>query len=372
MIEAVSQRIGVAVERLCGAGESQIVAPDGTVLAIAPKTGEAVVVAEIDPTQADHKLRPDGTDVFAARRPELYRAIAAPPGTRNYQPGAAQIAAAVLQPTSHALNELAAAVRQAALSGLALIVLPELCCFENGLVHDPSEAASRSLVAISALCKALADSDAYVATSFVKATADGFAHIGALLHREGVVLQQPQLHRSARHAGWCNTLGDALDTVALPWGRLALVVGDDALYPETFRLATLQDAEVIAAPLQLFERWEMEFGLLERAAENRLSVVAASRPVSALGEFGTSAILTVSEDFTLWTEWKTRPFDGFISYPLVTRATHAAGLTRAAIYPANAANRLVSQQTDLVDSRPWWWLEPLVAVAPVVDTNYKF
>ena len=37
-----------------------------------PLTGEAVVVADIDVSLADDKTRPDGTDVFAARRPEAY------------------------------------------------------------------------------------------------------------------------------------------------------------------------------------------------------------------------------------------------------------------------------------------------------------
>ncbi|MDA0638623.1 carbon-nitrogen hydrolase family protein, partial [Nonomuraea sp. MCN248] len=44
----VSAGLKVPAEWLHGAGESQIVAPDGTVVARAPRTGEAVVVAEID------------------------------------------------------------------------------------------------------------------------------------------------------------------------------------------------------------------------------------------------------------------------------------------------------------------------------------
>ena len=40
--------MGVPGDMLAGAGESQIVAPDGTVVARGPREGEAVVTADID------------------------------------------------------------------------------------------------------------------------------------------------------------------------------------------------------------------------------------------------------------------------------------------------------------------------------------
>lgn len=71
MREAVAARLKIDPSFLEGAGESQIVAPDGTVLAKAPMKGEAVVFADIDLSEADNKLRPDGTDIMSTRRPEL-------------------------------------------------------------------------------------------------------------------------------------------------------------------------------------------------------------------------------------------------------------------------------------------------------------
>ena len=59
-----------------GAGESQIVAPDGEVLAKASKDREEVVCADIDVLAADRKDRPDGSSLFAWRRPKLYAALA--------------------------------------------------------------------------------------------------------------------------------------------------------------------------------------------------------------------------------------------------------------------------------------------------------
>jgi predicted amidohydrolase len=355
MIEAVAARIKVPADRLHGAGESQILAPDGTVLAKAPRAGEAVIWADIDLSAADNKQRPDGTNIIANRRPELYREIAEQPQARNYQPGAAQIEAAVYQPAAKgeaAIEEAANAVREAIAAGITLIVLPELFCFADGRVCNAQAATEVSARAITALTNALQASNSYVITSLV----ENDQHVGLLLNCDGVLLKQPQLHRSERHAAWATEPGDELRTIDLPFGRLAIIVGDDALYPELFRVAAIHNVEVVAAPLQIVEVWELTTGLLERAAENRISIVAASRP----SPVGASALITNSEDFTLWTEWKNRPFDGNINYPLITRATAEPGLTRATIYPANAGNRLISQQTDLVDGRAWRLAAPLV------------
>ncbi len=111
----------------------------------------------------------------------------------------------------------------------------------------------------------------------------------------GIVLRQPQLHACAR-LDWASTLGDGLQVVDLPWGRLALVVGDDALYPETFRLAAFQDVDVVAVPFTTQTPADLDPLLLERAAENRINVAVASRR----GAAGGGALFPLSADFTLW------------------------------------------------------------------------
>ncbi len=76
LLEPVSQATSIPAHFLHGAGESQIVAPDGRVLAKGPRMGEAIVIADIDPRDADDKRRPDGTDIFAARQPNAHGASA--------------------------------------------------------------------------------------------------------------------------------------------------------------------------------------------------------------------------------------------------------------------------------------------------------
>jgi len=358
MLEVAAARLKIAPHFLHGAGESQIVAPDGTVLAKAPREGEAIVVAEIDVSEAANKLRPDGTDIIATRRPELYAALGQAPVAHERQIGAATAQAAVLQLSANgpeAVAEAVEAIPQAARAGVQFLVLPELFHLRDGRVEEIENALAESAKMLAVAEEAVrAAGNIYVAVSAVEQVNGLLQHVGVLLGPNGVLLRQPQLHACGRHP-WISSWGDRLLFTDLPFGRAALILGNDSIYPETFRLAVLQDVEIVAAPTTLLEKWEMETGLLERAAENRLNVVAASRP----SEIGTSAVIAITEDFTLWTEWK-RPFAGNINYPQVTRATHRPGLTRAEIHPAAAANHTISHRTNLVEGRPWQLAEPLL------------
>ncbi len=329
MAQVVAGRLKIPAEAIAGAGESQILAPDGTVLAKAPKLGEAAVFADIPVDTAFDKRRPDGTDILASRRPDRYAPLADSPLPQPPHPAAERVAAAVYQPASDRPDGIIQAIREAAGSGVQLLVLPELSLEADG---------------VTAIQNALHGSDCLLATSL----AESAYHVGVLIGARGVLLRQPQMHACGRHP-WATRLGDALNVISLPWGRLALVVGGDSIYPEVFRLVALQGANVVAVPTRILEKWEVETGLLERAAENRMNVVAASQP----SEAGASLILALDKDFTLWTQWE-KNFDGNINYPLVTRASEKPGLTRADIFPALAANKVISQKTHLLDNRPWW------------------
>ena len=143
-------------------------------------------------------------------------------------------------------------------------------------------------------------------------------------------------------------------------GALAVVAGEDTIYPEVFRLAAIQDVEVVLCPSHVVEPWELSTGIRERAAENRIHVLVASRTTPD----GRSAAATVSEDFTLWTEWKTRPFDGCINDPVFQVADPEAGITWVDFHPANAHNKMVTQRTDVVASRPHRLVSALVSPLP--------
>lgn len=327
--EHVASQLGIDPEWLQGAGESQIVAPDGTVVAIAPRYGEAVIVADIDVTLAADKRRPDGTDLMAARRPDAYAPVAREPRGITQAPGPIEVLAAAVREVADLDKALA--------DGAQLVVLPELAQTLTGTTDDPAALADEA----DAFLAALRRDDAVVVTSVVRRTATGFAHVAVAVTPDGL-LEQPALHVCARHP-WATDLADEITVHATEVGRLALLVGDDGLYPEAVRLAAIAEAEVVALPFTVLEDWELRTGLVERAAENRVNLVASARQARA--------VLAAHPDFTLWTPWQ-RAFDGTISYPLVQVSTEPEPLV-APIHPAVTANRFVSRGTDVVDGRPW-------------------
>lgn len=334
----VSENMGVPAAMLQGAGESQIVAPDGTILVMAPTHGEAVVWADLELSVADDKTRPDGTDVMTSRRPSLYRGLSAAPVGRQRPAGAESLPVAVVQPTEQVASSgevadaVTRAVAEAAGSGAALIVLPEL----QGDVAG---------IAI-----ALAGTSSHVVMSVL----EGEAHIGLVVSADGVVLRQPSLHACGRHP-LATTLADEVVVLDLDWGRLAVLPGGDTIYPEAFRLAALADVDVVACPTAILEPWEVATGFRERAAENRMVVIAATSPSVA----GTSIICDLPVDAQLWGASRKTAFDGTINDPIVTRAVRAPSTTHATVHPHRAADRTITKLTDVVDSRPWQLLAPL-------------
>ncbi|MCW1968618.1 MAG: hypothetical protein KIH69_010935 [Anaerolineae bacterium] len=232
-----------------------------------------------------------------------------------------------------------------------LLVLPELAFLPAGVVTDVAAAERQSAEFVAMLSRILHGSEAIVATSVV----ENGAHVGVLIDANGICLRQPQLHASQRHA-WHTALGDGVRWLDTAWGRLAVLPAADALYPETCRLLAIEGVNVLAVCTHVQEAWEMHYGLPERAAENRINAVIATRP-SALG---TSRVCAASPDFTLWAEWS-KPFDGNISTPDTLAADANSAFVIYTIYPAASANRFVSQKTNLVEGRPWWLCGPIVA-----------
>lgn len=352
------------VREMMGGGASQIVAPDGTVLAHAPVDGEAVVWADIDLNDAKTKRRPDGSDIFADRRPELYEPIVSQPQERKVIAGADRLDAAVWKGSDaeNPLDEAVEAVRSAIDTGVQILVLPELAFLPDGEVTEVSEDYERCAQGVDRVARLLAEerSGSLVATSVIAVEGDDIFHQGVVIGKDGVVLRQSTLHRCGRHP-WVTAYGDELATLDTKMARIALVAGGDAAIPETFRLLALLDVEVVAVPTRILEPWESKTGFLERAAENRQSVVVATRPTEA----GTGMIVTLEKDFTQGT---TRA-DGqrrarTLSWPIAVHADRDAALMRATIYPSASANRLCFVATDLVAGRPWHLAGAIAGQAP--------
>ena len=319
-VPAYSQALGVPPEALNGAGESQVVAPDGAVMAKAPRHGEAVVIADLDLSSTD-------SDRLRGRRPELYRPLAQP---RTARP-AAEVNAKVIAACVPGAGSRPEVIDEAFGEGAHLVVLPELA---------PAPAAIPPGVLV--VTTALRDHQ----------------HVGQVWSADGVVHEQPQIHHCSRYPQ-ATRLGREVTLYPTPFGHLAVVVGDDHRYPETVRMAAIAGAHLVAVCWQPQSRWECELALVERAAENRICLAACGPP----GPLAASMLLDPPAD-SLWNPQRTHPFDGTINMPIAVRAAPGDALLVAALHPGRALNREVSKDTDLVSGRPWRASSVLAEISP--------
>lgn len=359
--------LGVPESTFTGAGESQIVSPDGSVVVIGPADGEAIIMAEVDLSASQARCRPDGTDLLSLRRPEVYGPVAADveplPAT-----GAETVDTVTVQSGTGDIDALALAVGSAAGDGADVIVLPELPTEVDGTVGNAADASLAGLALIQALEAALDGTDALVVTSVVEADrADGpagpgtgdaaYSHAGVVVSADGVVLHQPALHSPLRHAGWQTVLGDRQKVLVSPFGRLSVLVGDDVLVPEAARLAVLGGAEVVAVPFSTAEAADLSLILPERAAENRVCLIAASRP----GPSGASGCFEPPANPVWSRPDRPAPFDRTINDPDRHVGDPASAAVAVTLHPSRTTEKLVTTDTDLVFGRRPELRGPLVA-----------
>ncbi len=378
-LEMVASALKISVQQLRGAGESQIVSPDGTVLVRAGRDEETVVVADIDL---------DDTVAFAhrwsQRRPSLYASIAADPSSDVLPSLDAfdTVIAACVRPEVPTFDALIAGVQTALKQGAELVVLPPL-----GGLGAETETLGASLAFVLAGClsteieRRRADFVARTDGAFkrpaspigstgietqgahiVTTIREGNAHVGVVIGAGGIIARQLQIHDTGRF-DWLSELGQGVMTIDLPWGRLGVVVGDDLAICETTRLLALAGVHVIAAPVSFSAAWETHYGLIERSVENRLNLVAAAAfddPI-ARAELVGGAIASLPAGMTLWAERAERPFDGTINMPTMQFVDPDAVVTVGTVRPRNATNKQLSKGTDLVQGRPWRIAGPLTA-----------
>lgn len=361
VLDLVSEKLSVTKEALYGAGGSQIIAPSGEVLAKAARSSEAIVIADIDISLSHDKERADGSHIFSNRRPSLYREICQKPQIENNLPPVAEnMKVAVYQPIIEAsddsyfqmvMEDVRKTIKDAIHENLELLVLPELFCFKTPHNLNCEKAIEQSQIAIELIQEACADSSLHVCTSLIEI---GNFHSGLLISSQGIVFRQHQLHHAVGYE-WI-TLGDSIETIDMPWGRLAILVGHDSTYPELAKILAIRGVDVITISFDLKEKTEITHGIVGRSAENRVCIVAATRPK----DFGGSLIITQWKDFTIFTDWEERSFDGTINQPRVSYAPLTQKLTIGKIHPATSRIKLMSQKTDIIQGRPWYLSDVII------------
>jgi len=249
-------------------GGSCIVEPDGAI-AGAIDHGDGILYGEIDLDRARDK-RPGACplDLLAARRPDAYGDLTLNTllwnpldfhGLYGHRPlpegRVSRAAVAQFEPrggdAAGNLAQIAAAV--AANPGADLLVAPELSL--SGAPASLEEARRWAEPVPGPGTQALAGIAAaggmHLVAGLIESDGDRLFDTAVLVGPEGLIGTYRKLHLTDDDARWA-TPGDlGLPTFDIPAGRVGLMIGADALFPEAGRMLALNGADIIAIPSML-------------------------------------------------------------------------------------------------------------------------
>lgn len=287
-------------------GGSQIVSPQGEVLACAGEVDEGIVVADITPSSAHPKVLADVGDLNEFRRPDLYGELLEPieslPAATMYGPvpegaPAKTLDLAVLQTswyhsTEWTLARIAMQIEYAAKKGSALGVFPELFVHQRGSIEaDPRSAAELSAQALDLVKHACAANRLWVGASLVESDGDRYYSTLFLVDDHGMVHSSyRKAHLSANERRWA-TAGDEFVVAQTPLGALGLMIGDEVWLPEMARILSLRGAEVILHPVDWNRVEAAHQAATERTEENRTHLVSVARTDNPAG-VGSQVVLS--------------------------------------------------------------------------------
>jgi len=286
-------------------GGSQVIAPDGTIIAHCDEETEMMVWADICPARAGRKngLPHLVPDLFAWRRPELYQVLAKPidevRAAEMYGPVAKGSSADSLPAVKWAMMQLSAGasahtrkatewmtarqIDYAARRGAQAGLLPELFCFRRGEVaRDPRGAAEYSKHIANSLAELARKHTIWLATTLVEhdAATDKFYHTAFLWEAGTGTIKGSyrKTHLSRDESSWA-THGDSLSDVfdCGDIGRLSFAIGDEIWIPEVARVLALNGSETMLHPCDWDRREACHACAVERCSENRIHILSVTR-----------------------------------------------------------------------------------------------
>jgi predicted amidohydrolase len=278
---------------------NQVAGPSGQLVALTSCADGAVSVAEL--VLSEPELLSDAEQTSPSEGPEPPRRVGPLRGLWSHADRAdvGEVAPALTVATltivregslEQTLARTSDHLRDLVKQDVALVVLPELFCFGPEL-SCPENAAAEFVHVVRILAGACRHSATHVVTSLVEQVKDKLFHTAVLIGQGGVVVRQVSLMASER-LPWAAS-GRRLQTARLPWGRLALCVGEDALLPELAESLIQGGVDVVAAPLAAALAREASLTLPAMAEEGRYAVVAAFAESAA--ESSASTALTSPE-----------------------------------------------------------------------------
>ena len=298
MLQPLADQVGIPAHLITALGENPILDPMGEAVARFECQQGGVLFADIEVELADDKSWQDG-DLLADRRPELYGPVAELPAefpldcANPFKAGIVQLRSD--RPFQVNLQRATDLIADAAHNELQLLVLPELFPFAlDAIAADPQRALEQSTEAEKLLQRCCQDYGISVACSLLSDD-EGIRHTGMLLGEDGACWgRYHQTHLPHSYRAWAQA-GDELPVWDTPRGRVAMLLGYDAVFPEVATVLARCGAEVILHPTSWRLPWEPSLVICERASENRVSILSAARWDSPVQRGGMINALSDSE-----------------------------------------------------------------------------
>ena len=247
-------------------GGSAVIDPDGSLQSVLD-SGDGIVWGWIDPARTRDKPplpgRPE--DLIADRRPDAYGTMTL--NTYLWDPGefhglydirplpeARRSRVAVVQFSPNrgdvAGNLDRIAREMAVLPETDLIVFPELVVTGAVADRETAERLAESVPGASTerLREIAASADAYLVAGLIERDAHfrRLYNSAVLVGPDGVCGTYRKLHLAAEDRDWATPGDFGLPTFDIPPGRIGMLVGYDALFPEAARSLALDGADIIA------------------------------------------------------------------------------------------------------------------------------
>lgn len=271
-------------------GGSMIVDPKGRVLSKVPYDTHGLSIATIDLDAAADKSIYTANDKIADRRPETYGIMALPyektpvygVADRPLIPSKSVTKVAAVQ--MHVMPECSVAevldmVDHTAKLGAKVITLPEYAFSAQYILTPPEAAAAADQAAanLAAVAKISARYGCLIAAPIVERAAAGLYVTTVLIGPDGKEIgRYRKTHLTAEERKWA-VAGFDYPVFDTPFGRIGVMSGYDAVFPETSRCLAISAADIILWPAALREPFERELLAVPRAEDNRVAVVLANR-----------------------------------------------------------------------------------------------
>jgi predicted amidohydrolase len=271
-------------------GGSMIVDPKGRVVAKMPYDRHGVIVADVIPEMAHDKSIYAANDKFADRRPDTYGILVksyqdTPVAKTAHEPivparATSKVAAVQIHVAENVrADDVLAMIDHTAKLGAKVLALPEYALIGTWAptAADAERAADAAKAHIGAVCDIAKRYGCVIALPTVTRDGGNLFVTTILVGPDGAELgRYRKTHLTAEERGWARA-GDTYPVFETTFGRIGIMSGYDALFPETSRCHAAAAADIVLWPAAMREPFERELIAVPRAADNRVALVIANR-----------------------------------------------------------------------------------------------